>query len=156
MTITKGHRSRSAAAVIILWALFLAIVVAPRGASAGQSACRTDPVVILADGTVIQMEAEIGTSIDRLQKVVYTVHAPVGSTVLTIVYTDTLLGIDEKVVFYADNPPGRYTTDTVVYTRDRKTSVTATSRLVEPLGLELAGGSDSGLDRQHLIVKLTR
>ena len=154
MMLRKRRSIRVIALATVLLAALMGIGASPEMASAGRSGCRADPIVTLTDGTQIQMEASIGASISDVQSIVYTVHAPVGSKVLTILYTDSLLGIKEKVIFYADAPAGQYTTDTIVYTRNTGVKVTVTSRIVSALGLGLASGSASGADRQHLLVQL--
>lgn len=74
--------------------------------------CRTDPLVFLSDGTRVKMTAEIGTAAQNVQGIVYTLHAPVGTSVVRIVYTGPQ--VPENVVFYADRPAGTYDTDTIV------------------------------------------
>jgi hypothetical protein len=135
----------------MLAALF-AMLLTPGMALAGFSGCRADPVITLTDGTVLQMEATIGTNMGDVQNIEYTVHAPRGSRVLLILYTDSLLGIKERVRFYADSPTDDYTTTTVVNTGRRNVSVSATSRVIELLGIDT--GSASGQDRQNLDVRL--
>ena len=148
----RARFTRMAAGVLLLVATMLGVISLPDVASAGLSGCRADPVVSLTDGTQIQMEANIDTSMSDVQSILYIVHAPVGSRVLSILYTDSLLGLVERVVFYADAPPGQYSTTTVVYTGRRNTDVRATSRVVRLLGLD--AGSASGRDRERLSVLL--
>jgi hypothetical protein len=74
--------------------------------------CRTDPLVFLSDGTRVKMTAEIGTAAQNVQGILYTLHAPVGTSVVRIVYTGPQ--VPESVVFYADRPANTYDTDTIV------------------------------------------
>jgi hypothetical protein len=46
----------------------------------------------------------------------YTVHLPIGSHVHAVAYSDDSFVGRETVLTYADNPPGRYTVDTLVTT----------------------------------------
>lgn len=137
----------------LLLAVLAAVLATPGAALAGLSGCRADPIVTFTDGTQLQMEATIGTNIWDVEEIVYVVHAPVGKRVLSILYTDSLLGIRERVVFYADNAPHQYTTTTTVYTGQRRVDVSATSRVIELLGLDV--GTAEGRDRQGLVVRLT-
>lgn len=74
--------------------------------------CRTDPLVFLSDGTRVKMTAEIGTAAQNVRGIVYTLHAPVGTSVVRIVYPGQQ--VPESVVFYADRAANTYDTDTVV------------------------------------------
>jgi hypothetical protein len=137
--------------VATLLATLSVIAVTTEATLASRSGCRTDPVVLLTDGTTIEMEAAIGVPVAEVQSVIYTLHAPEGSRVLSIVYTGGLLGVREKVVFYDDAPPGVYTSDTFVSTAGRA-SVEAYTRVITLLGLD--AGTASGRDHQHLLVEL--
>jgi hypothetical protein len=148
-----GHRVISAALLMVsLCSVLMGLAVSSEPAYAGLSGCRTDPAITLFDGTVIQTQAQIGTNMYDVQNVTYNIHAPAGSRVLLIVNTDGLLGLKERVVFYADAPSGTYTVDTIVYTGSHNINVTATSTVIRILGLDT--GSASGRDRQHLRVDL--
>jgi hypothetical protein len=74
--------------------------------------CRTDPIVFLSDGTRVKMTAEIGTAAPNVQSIVYTLHAPVGTSVVQIVHTGPAL--PDFVDFHADRAAGTYDTDTIV------------------------------------------
>ncbi len=58
------------------------------------------------------MTADIGTAAENVQGIVYTLHAPVGTSVVRIVYTGA--HVPETVDFFADRAAGTYDTDTVV------------------------------------------
>jgi hypothetical protein len=148
----KKRFVRAITIMALLTGMILGVVALPRGAYAGFSGCRADPVVTLTNGTQIQMEATIDTPMSDVQSIVYIVHAPVGSRVLNILYTDSLLGLVERVVFYADAPPGQYYITTIVYTGQRNVRVVATSRVIELIGLDM--DSAGGRDRQRLQMDL--
>jgi len=74
--------------------------------------CRTDPLVFLSDGTMVKMAAEIGTAAQNVQGIVYTLHAPQGTSVVRIVYMGQQ--VPETVFFHADRPANTYDTDTIV------------------------------------------
>jgi hypothetical protein len=132
--------------VAALAALFA--VSAPAYAAA--SVCRTDPVVILTDGTSIDISASINTSLFNLQHVTYTVHAPAGSRLLAVVHTPNLPGTTESFQFYDDGPADQIQTDTIVTTSTSNVGVTATTII----GLRLR--SVSGMANEHLVVQLPR
>lgn len=147
-----GRRVRNITASMVLLAVLFGVVVTPGTTSAARAGCRGDPVITLLDGTVIDILTDIGTDVWNVQRIEYVVHAPVGSRVLTTVYTNGLLGIRETMAFYADAPANRYTVDVVVYTSTRGISVSATTTVVKLL--RLARKTVTGTDRQHLTVQL--
>ena len=116
MALKKSISARGILAAILTLASLLTFAAAPGAAFAGLGGCRTDPVIILSNGRALQLAAEIDTSISNVQSVVYTVHAPIGTYPLLIVYTDNPLRNVERVIFRADSLPGRYSTETVVDT----------------------------------------
>jgi hypothetical protein len=127
-------------------------VVTPGMVSAARGGCRGDPIIILRDGTVIDIITDIGTDVWNVERIEYIVHAPVGSRVLTTIYTNGLLGIVETMAFHADNPSNRYTVDVAIYTSDHNVTVRATTTIVRLLGFDRK--SASGIDNQHLIMRL--
>jgi hypothetical protein len=147
----RGHRIYNIVATMALLFVLLGTVVMPGTVSAGRAGCRGDPVFILRDGTAIDITTDIGTEVWNVQRIEYVIHAPVGSRVLSATYTNGLLGIRERMTFYADAPDNRYTTDVMVYTAGGA-SVSATSTVVKLLGV--ATRTVSGTDRQHLTVQL--
>ena len=145
-------RSRSFLAAMALFIALLGTVVTPGMVSAARGGCRGDPVIILRDGTIIDIITEIGTDVWNVDRIDYIVHAPVGSRVLTTIYTNGLLGIVERMSFYADAPSDRYTVDVVIYTSDRNVTVGATTTVVKLLGLDRK--SASGIDNERLTMRL--
>lgn len=153
MRFMKVRKVWSIISIAILAAVLMAVSVAPGEVAASRSGCRADPLITLFDGTQIQIVTGIGTSISDIQSIVYTVHAPAGSGVATVIYTYSILGVRETLQFYADAPAGQYTTDTIVYTGTRGVAVDTTTNIIKLLGLE--SKSARGLDRQHLVLRLT-
>src|SRR5438067_10480607 len=86
----------------------------PRLAHAQLKGCQTDPVLLLSNGTELDLQALIDDYSDDVQQVTFTVHAPDGTTLVT--YTPGVLGPKEVVHFAADQASGHYTTTTVVDT----------------------------------------
>jgi hypothetical protein len=140
---------RLAAIVFVVLCAFAGAFATPPKAYAGVSGCLTDPLITLSDGTQIDIIAQLDVDAASVEQIAYTVHAPVGTQVLNIVYLGT---VPETVSFYADMPPNTYSTTTVASTAGRA-GVTATTRVVKLLGY--AAGSVSGHDDQRLKVTLT-
>lgn len=155
MLFRKNHL-RIAAAGILLWTALLALTLggASGTAEAMGSGCRTDPVVVLTNGAQLQFGANIDTSYSNVSRVDYTLHGPVGSAPLLIVYTDNPLGSVERVHYYADAGFNTYTVDTVVTLDSGRAEVSTSALLVNLLHITLASGNASGMDHQHIFIPL--
>lgn len=143
-------RVRITMAAFLTLVSLLAFVAGPGAAFAGLGGCRTDPIILLSNGRALQLAAEIDTDINNVQSVVYTVHAPIGTSVLLILYTDNPLRNVERVVFRADSLPGRYNSETVVDTTGNNTEVAATGILVDALGRPITSRRTEGRENQRL------
>ena len=141
-------RSRRTLPFLVATLAALFAMTAPAYAAA--SVCRTDPIVILTDGTIIDISASIDSPLFTLQHVTYTLHAPVGSRVLLVLRTPNLPRTTESFEFYADGPPDQIQTDTLVTTSTSNVGVTATMLV----GLRMQ--SISGEANEHLVVQLSR
>ncbi|HUP27985.1 MAG TPA: hypothetical protein VM409_06080 [Chloroflexia bacterium] len=156
MPLRSKNQFRLVTSTLLAITALLAFSIGPGRAFAGLSGCRTDPVVILSNGAQLQMQADISTRYSDVESVVYTVHAPAGSRVVLILYTDNPLGSLERVRFYADAAPNNYQVETVVDTRVGGAQVTASSILLDVLRRHIDDGSASGLEHQRLRVDLSR
>jgi hypothetical protein len=95
-------------------------------ASAAVSGCRADPIVWLSNGTSLRMTVSIAADVSQVQMITYTVHAPRGLTVKSIVYTGGALQAKERVVMLFDRTSG-YVIETRVDLGKTVASVTATA-----------------------------
>jgi hypothetical protein len=111
---------------------------------AAVSGCRADPIVILSDGTILDVTADIGTSVSNVKGIHYVVHGPRGVRLISSISTPTL-GFTGKETFtyYDDAPPKQYITETLVQTTHDHVRVTAhttfakvTIGLQDPLSLQ--------------------
>lgn len=116
--------------------------------------CRSDPVVTLSDGTVVDLSATIDDASSDVQQVAYTLHAPDGASVVSVVNTDGAIGLKEVFRFYADAPAGTYATTTAVSTATSGIAVSGTTTVVPLAGLSVSG-SATGKDQQSLPIQLT-
>lgn len=138
------------------------IVIA--GAVAGQlsaipsyahiTTCRSDPLVVLSDGTQLALTADIGTAEANVQRIAYTLHVPNGVSVRHVQFTQGGLGGREWFQVSADQAPWTYASDTVVYTHPHPVAVQA-STTAKNLVHGVAAGSASGTDGQHLAVHVS-
>lgn len=133
-------------ALLVLGLLVNAQLTAP--AFAGFVSCRTDPIVNLSDGRVLQITSTINTDPGNVRSVSYVVHGPAGTRVTNIAYTGGQFQGKETVKYYADLADASYSSDTLVATRGQAVGVTANT---------LATGqavSVSGQSGDHLIANL--
>src|SRR4029079_1830933 len=95
------HRATRLLALACLCAVLLTGLV-QTAAFAKLLACRSDPVVLLSDGTVVDVSADIETLPFNVTEVHYTLHIPEGLSAVLIVHTPTWLTSTETFTIYAD------------------------------------------------------
>jgi hypothetical protein len=120
----------------------------PQAAFAALLSCRTDPLVLLSNGTSVQMTAIIETEAAKIEKVIYVLHAPRGTSVAQVIYMGPLRD-KEQLVFYADANENQYWTETVVQTAQARVPVQAVTRLQQGVV-----GSAVGLSGRPILVSL--
>ncbi|MBX3052862.1 MAG: hypothetical protein KF753_15360 [Caldilineaceae bacterium] len=106
-------------------ALILSIHPGSQVAQARFALCRSDPLVLLSDGTIIDISADIGALLFHVKEVHYTLHIPEGLEVVLTISTPNWPTTVEHFTVYADNPPGVFTSTTKVITHRADTFVTA-------------------------------
>ena len=124
---TQFKRSWIVAIVFLLAIILLAGM--PGAVEAALDSCRGDPIVYLSNGATVRMSVQVSTSAANVERVVYTLHAPAGTSITRIIYTGGPLKDKEQVVFRADAKPGTYATDTVVHTKAGRAAVSATTSI---------------------------
>lgn len=139
---------------VLLLSSWLAGPLAPRHAFAAIQGCQSDPAVILSNLATLDLQAGIGDSLTDVKQVVYVVHAPVGIKMLALINTDGLMGLKEKVMFYSDNLPNTFDTQTIVYT-GKPATVKAYSTDVSALNLILGTATAPGMSGQWLHLHFT-
>lgn len=114
----------------LLFGLTMSASFAPR-AAASVGGCRSDPIVTLSDGTVLDVSADIDTDVANMREIHYVVHGPRGVKLLLALSTPTL-GFEGKETFtyYDDAAPKQYITETLVQTTNDRVSVTAHTTFV--------------------------
>src|SRR4051794_23459175 len=84
---------------------------------AAAAGCRADPIIILSDGTILDVTADIDTAVSNVQAIHYVVHGPRGVKLLSKISTPTLgFAGKESFVYYDDAAPEQYITETLVQT----------------------------------------
>ncbi|HMO59169.1 MAG TPA: hypothetical protein PKC19_17580 [Roseiflexaceae bacterium] len=123
---TTTFTSRLHLLTFMVLAVFFAAGPLTPVADAALRGCRSDPVVILSDGTILDVQAEIGTSVSNVREIHYVVHGPPGVSLVAAISTPTI-GFTGKETFtyYADSRPGVYVTETLVHTSINGVPVTS-------------------------------
>jgi len=112
------------------------------------TACYDDPVVVLSDGTTLDLADTIYDSAGDIQQVSYTVHAPAGITAVSIRLSTGLLGPKETFTFTSAGAPHQYGIGTLVRTTTAGITVSASATAVQPSGV--SGASATGLSNEQL------
>ncbi|HVA91576.1 MAG TPA: hypothetical protein VNL71_17240 [Chloroflexota bacterium] len=108
-------------------------------------ACRSDPIVILSNGIVLELAVGIDTPVTDVRQVEYSLHVPAGVGIVQVISTDGAVGYKEKFKAKSDSSPGVYTVDARVKTEARNVAITAT----------IAGGYASQLSITPAMVGLS-
>jgi hypothetical protein len=133
-------------------------------AYAALGACRSDPLVILSDGTILDVSAEIEVDVSKVETIEYVVHGPAGVSLVASISTPTLgFRGKETFTYIADASPDTYITDTFVTTRPegvRVTSYTTFAAINGSAGLlrllALQYHPVHGFNEQHLVTILRK
>jgi hypothetical protein len=97
--------------------------------------CRTDPVVLLSNGTELDLSAAIDDSSADVQQVTFALHVPTG--VRVIAYVEGSLGAKESWQAYGDNTAGNYDVITTARTATPGAGVQATTQALGLIGVTL-------------------
>ena len=99
-------------------------------------ACRGDPIVVLSNGATIDLNLAIGDTLSDVRSIAYTLHGPIGTSLVSVSYPDGTGNIS-SVQYVPDDAAGNYDGDTVV-TTGIKVGMTA---YLQVLTLPATGGS---------------
>jgi hypothetical protein len=127
----------------------------PRPALAAFTTCTSDPVLTLSNGAAIDVRAVVSDVASDVTSIVYTVHAPAGTRLVSVLNTGSVLGLVEHVNFYADNAAKTYDSYTTVSTGRSGVTVKASTTVVSVLDVTLGLSSTSGLNGQSLHIHFT-
>lgn len=116
------------------------LTVVPPPAYTGAFRCRSDPAVVLSNGTLIDLSADIDALLWDVTSVQYTLHVPAGLWAIAVVRTPSWPATKETFRIVADSKPKVYDSTTVVKTAYRGVAVTA--NLLVNTSFASATGSD--------------
>jgi hypothetical protein len=117
MSSLQSHIRKLLMLGVFLLVGFMAINPFTPVTEAAVKGCRSDPLVVLSDGAILDVTAEIGTDVANVLEIHYTVHGPRGVQ-LVYVLTTPMPGFQGKETFtyIADGKSRTYTTETLVHT----------------------------------------
>jgi hypothetical protein len=105
--------------------LIATLALIPSSAYTAALPCRSDPVVILSNGTIIDLSADVDAMLWDIASVHYTLHVPKGLRAILIVRTPNWPGTKEKFSVVADQAPNTFDSTTTVFTKRPGVGVTA-------------------------------
>ena len=138
--------------ITLIAVLMISMLLIVSQVSAAHIACRSDPIVFLSDGTRLQFNTEISTSLDDISSIRYEVHVPVGVSADRINYTPSWARAKELVVIVADQPAGSYRIVGVAMTGTPSVPMTVSAMMVSAKngGQGSSRQSASGLSGQAI------
>lgn len=111
--------------------------------------CKSDPVVLLSDGTEVDLSADIDALPWEVTNVYYTLHVPKGLDTLLVIRTPAWLTTIERFKIIADQQQGHY--DATALVKTSRGSVRVTAKLL----VRLSFASVKGMADQNLRVQVT-
>jgi len=93
------------------------LTLAPTDHAHAALGCRSDPVVVLSNGVVLDLSATISTDVSTVAQIGYTLHAPAGTTIARVVSTDGDVTYKEQFTLRTDSAAGTYAMQVQVATR---------------------------------------
>ncbi len=135
-------------AALLSAGLLVSPLLAPR-ANAIIGGCRSDPIVVLSNGTALDLSASADIDPSTVRQIAYTLHAPSGTWLVSV----TSLGPRETLSFLADNTAQTYDTVTRVDASMAGAAVTTTTTVIPLLGVP-ATGSAAGATNENLRISL--
>lgn len=138
--------------VFLIVAVLLSSVLT---AFAARLRCRSDPVVVLSNGMVLDISTDIGALLWNVQEVHYTLHVPEGVSAVLVVQTPTWITSRETFTLIDDQAPGQYETSAIAYTTTNNASVTLNALLLSVNGVRLDYRSANGVEGETITLDLS-
>jgi hypothetical protein len=136
---------------LLLLVLALVLVI-PSIAQAKLIFCRSDPVVVLSNGTVLDLSADVSTLLFNVREVHYELHIPAGVKPILVIHTPAWLTSQETFSFIADQQPGHYTATALARTHTGGSTVTEHLTLLTLLNVKLDYARASGPENVPIYV----
>jgi hypothetical protein len=123
----------------------------PHNTFASIGFCRDDPIILLSNGTAVQVGVSIGDDASDVQQITYHVSGPAGAKAVRIYNIDGALTGKTTVDYSDSNAANTYNSDIMVTTGAPGVAVTAES-VVTGVG----HGTASGQSGQDLSIHLAK
>lgn len=149
----RGTLSRVMVCAALACVGFAATSLGVPTAGAEVGVCYTDPVVVLSNGTTIDLNDTINDTYTDVQSIVYTLHAPAGTSVASVTYTSGPIGPMESLRFYADQTGSQYSATSDVITGSAGIAVTAAATALNSTGTDST--SADGWNGQKIRLSVT-
>jgi len=146
---TTARATRLTRLIPVGLAAFLA-VTATAPARAALGVCGGDPIVVLSDGAIVDLDAVVDTALSDIRGIAYTLHAPAGTFVVAI----ASLGPQQTLDVINDTTPRTYTSVTTVTTASGPVSATAITTVTLTGGI-IHTASVTGQSGQPLALRLS-
>lgn len=115
--------------------------------------CRSDPIAHLSDGTLMQFNTTVETSLDNLVGIRYELHVPAGVTIEKIIFTPAWAKQKETIVVVNDQPVGSYMVVATVQTTTPNVPVTIKGfRVSKTSDKVLSRATASGVSGQPIVL----
>ncbi len=128
-TMSTSSRRRAVTSVGVLLAGLSAGSLGAHHAQAAFIGCRSDPIVILSNGVVLDLSANIADDVSDIKQISYVLQAPQGVTVLDAISTDGPVGYRENFQLQSSGKSGGqagvYQVQVQVKAHSKDVSVTA-------------------------------
>ena len=144
-----SHQMFSKTRLTIMLLIALCLVVAQ--VNAASLKCRSDPIVFLSNGVVLQINTIIDTSVEDIVNVNFTVHVPAGVSIKRVIYAPSWAKAKEHVILVNDQPANTYLIVTVAQTVTPNVPMEVVSRKIGNGG-GLIRKSATGLTGQAIAI----
>ncbi|MEP7287171.1 MAG: hypothetical protein ABI947_15560 [Chloroflexota bacterium] len=116
--------------------------------------CRADPIVVLSNGLIMDVGANIAALPSQVTEVHYDLHVPTGVTVLFSLHLPVSQTSQETLAVHADQLAGDYQVNTTVHTNLGNVDMEADTTLYSLMGKQLSYNSIAGREGTPLAVFL--
>jgi hypothetical protein len=115
--------------------------------------CRSDPIAHLSDGTLMQFNTTVQTSLDNLISIRYELHVPAGVQIEKLIFTPAWAQQKETIVLVNDQPVGSYKVVAMVQTTTPNVAVTIKGfRISRTSNQVVSRASTSGVSGQPIVL----
>lgn len=146
LQVTKRHT------IVLLMSLLFIMTALP--VQAARMLCRSDPIVILSNGAIFDINAGIGTLPMAVKEVHYTLHGPVGTSAIAVISIPAWITTRETFQYVADQPSNTYFATVTVHTKAGNAAVVANATVITLDGISLGFYAVEGVEGSPITVRM--